>query len=158
MHEYYVQVLALIALALQRLSALAVAEDGWEDDRREWADALDRRLEPLASRSVVPGSVVMNLGSVDAFRAMLKACAGKWVELEMGRHFEKARAHNKELGSEPAVVRTLVAWAEMERLRGEEGTQRAATLAEEALGIAKSLKMRPWADRADAVLRRMPAA
>ena len=51
---------------------------------------LDRLLEPFDTRAVVPGSGVMNLGSVQTFRAMLKACADDWVDLIDNDLFAKA--------------------------------------------------------------------
>jgi hypothetical protein len=157
-HEYYVQVLALIALAVQRLCVLASTEEEtttlrWGEARRTWARELDRLLEPFGSRAVVPGSCVMNLGSVATFRAMLKACSGDWYELEEDDLFGEARRRNEDLGSPPAGVRTLVTQAEMECLRpAQQGTDRAAALAREGLDLARQYDMRPWIRRAEEVL------
>jgi hypothetical protein len=163
-HEYYVQVLALIALALQRLTVLAAKESDedrqrWEQARRTWARELDRLLTPFDDRAVVPGSAVMNLGSVQTFRAMLKACAGDWVSLTEGDLFAKAAQRNIDLGSPPAAVRTLVAQAEMELLRGTgQGRAHATAAARSGRDLAHQHGMQPWENRATDVLGAVAAA
>lgn len=151
-HEYYVQVLALITLAIERLHALEATRGptpggSWDGTRRSWAGALNRRLDPFAAQAVVPGSAVMNLGSVYSFLAMLFACEENW-EGYVGM-FEKGCKRNKELRGRAAVVRTLVTHAEMEGLRG---SSRSEGVAREAREMAAKLKMIPWARRAEALM------
>jgi hypothetical protein len=161
-HEYYVQVLALAVLALERLSALAAAEapgapprDQWHSMRRNWAVALDRLLAEFDGRAVVPGSGVMDLGSVQAFRAMAKGCAESWSEITGA--FDAAREHNERLGGEPALVRTLVADAELHALHGsDQAVERARSVGREAAERARALHMEPWCSRAEALLERLP--
>jgi hypothetical protein len=162
-HEYYVQVLALLALAVQRLTVLeartAAGPSRWTDERVRWAKALNKRLEPFAGERVagelvdgelvVPGSGVMNLGSVHSFRALLYGCAGEWGAFKTGQHFERGLALNRELGGRAAAVRTQVAYAELYRLKGPE---EAREIAEEARREARELGMAPWLTRAEALL------
>jgi hypothetical protein len=157
-HEYYVQVLGLITLAVQRLGVLsgtnaaaAASQDQWHDWRTAWAADLDRLLGEFQGRVVVPGSGVMNLGSVQTYRAMAKACAESWSEVD--RAFDEARDHNQQLGGKPALVRTLVADAEMHRILGsDQAMRRAEAVAQEAAELSETLGMQPWRHRAEAVL------
>jgi hypothetical protein len=159
-HEYYVQVLALAALTLQRLTALANGageQDPWLPMRKNWATALDRLLTKFAGRAVVPGSGVMNLGSVHAFTAMAKGSAEAWDEV--GGAFDAARHDNERLGARPALVRTLVADAETHRLIGSaHGLERAQSVAQDAAERARDLGMGPWRSRAEAVLEQLPTS
>jgi hypothetical protein len=157
-HEYYVQVLALITLTVQRLCALAAAdgsasENRFHSFRRSWGVELDRLLAPFDGRVVVPGSGVMNLGPVETFRAMAKGCAEAWGSIDDA--FDDARERNIRLGGRPALVRTLVADAETHLLAGgDQGTARAKAAATEAAERATDLGMEPWKRRAEAVLER----
>jgi conflict system STAND superfamily ATPase len=156
-HEYYVQVLALITLVIERLTALEARHgpgggEPWTAERERWATALIARLTPFAGQVVVPGSVVMNLGAVDSYRAMLYPCAGDWGGHVAEGLFDKGRAQNEKLGGRAAVVRTLVAQAEVEGFRDNADAAEVEAIAGDALDAARRLGMLPWARRAEALL------
>ena len=143
---------APVCLVAEPVRPPVAPQDEWHW-RVDWAKDLDQLLGKFQGRVVVLGSGVMNLGSVQSFRAMAKACAESWGEAD--RVFDEARDHNQRLGGKPALVRTLVAHAEMHRILGsDQAKERADAAAQEAAELARALRMEPWRHRAEAVLER----
>jgi hypothetical protein len=143
-HEYWLQALSVITIAS------AWNYDG--DPDRERAERLYDLLRPYADRSIVPGSVVMNLGSVSTVLGMLAARLERWSDAL--DHLNAGADHNQRMGSPPAFARTLLERALLHQRHAERHDptndlrENAARAASECLETSRKLGMRPVTDRA----------
>jgi hypothetical protein len=143
-YEYWLQALSVIAIAA------AWNYDG--DGDRERVESLHGLLLPYHDRSIVPGSVAMNLGSVSTVLGVLASRLQRWPQaLE---HLRTGAAHNRAMGGLPAVARTELEIALLRRRQVESDNANgqlrrdAAEAAARCLEIAHELEMTPLISRA----------
>ena len=113
---------------------------------RAHAGTLYALLAPWSGRNVVAGSVVVCYGPADRLLGMLCTVLGRWDDAE--RHFVAAVEMNIRQGSTPWLVHTQYRYAGMLLERKRAGDhERARTLMESAVRLAKDLGMRSLQDR-----------
>ncbi|HTD58301.1 MAG TPA: hypothetical protein VK672_05350, partial [Solirubrobacteraceae bacterium] len=147
-HEYWLQAIAVIGMAVARNYA--------ENPMRAKAERLFALLRPYAERAIVPGSVVMNWGSVSTVLGMLAAQLENWEE---AASLLRAGIEQSELmKSPPAVIRSQLELALLHQRRSQRETDgavhrdRAADLAEQVRDRAGQLGMTPVKERAREIL------
>jgi DNA-binding CsgD family transcriptional regulator/tetratricopeptide (TPR) repeat protein len=118
------------------------------------AALLYRELAPLTGGNVVIGHVVACYGAVDRYLGMLASTLGEWERAE--DHFTAAMALNRRMGADTWLARTAYEHGRMLLTRGG-AAERAATLLEQADGLAGRIGMAALRRRLDA-LRTTPAA
>ena len=117
------------------------------------AERLETALRPYADQAVP--FCVTPTPSVAHHLGLLAATLGRHDEAE--RRFGEAVAIHERIGASHFAARTRREWARVLLTRGQPGdSERAASLAESALAIYRSLGITSWARRAEAALGRRP--
>ena len=144
------QLLAALDLAdLTPPAAALAAEVAAVLDLPGAAEALHRRLAPLAGEIVVEGGA----GSLARHVGLLAYARGLWGEA--GRRFEVALAANEAAGAPVVAAHTRRQYSALLRARGDEGDwERAIALLTDAAAVYCRLEIDPRAAEAEAVLRR----
>jgi class 3 adenylate cyclase/tetratricopeptide (TPR) repeat protein len=115
------------------------------DTRR--ADILYQRLLPYAKHNIMLGGKVACTGSAARYLGMLATTMARWDEAE--QHFQAALAMNTRMRARPYLAHTQQQYADMLLTRGQPGDRnKAMSLLDEALAIARQLGMGALTDRA----------
>jgi DNA-binding CsgD family transcriptional regulator len=94
-------------------------------------------LLPLEGDNVMVGHVVACYGSADRYLGMLAATLAEWERAES--HFERAMAHNREMGAHTWIAHTAYEYGRMLQRRGDD---RAGELLGEADALAERIGLR----------------
>src|SRR5262249_61754832 len=117
---------------------------------REMGARLYDALLPYAGQVVSTGDAVASvMGAASRYLGRLAALLERWDEA--AAHFETAVAFDKKMGAPAFATCSLVLLAELLVARGGDHA-RARRLASEARGLARELGMKPWEQRATAIL------
>jgi DNA-binding CsgD family transcriptional regulator len=125
------------------------------DARR--AAILYQLLLPYARHNVGVGPEIACYGSASRYLGLLAAAMSKWEDAT--KHFENALAMNAKMGAKPWVAHTQHDYAEMLLARGQPTYyEKAGSLLDEALVIARDLGMRVLEERVKAQMDQMVVA
>ncbi|HEX2646968.1 MAG TPA: LuxR C-terminal-related transcriptional regulator, partial [Candidatus Dormibacteraeota bacterium] len=142
---------AVLPVMSQLAQAVAAVDDA------ELAAILYADLTPYAAYNVAIGAGFGGFwGSVARFLGMLATTLERWDEA--AEHFERAISFETEMGAPPFVACSQILYAEMlVRRGGPEDVRRARGLASAALTAGTAMGMKPWIERARALVSRLEA-
>ena len=121
------------------------------------APMLYEALLPYGRYAAVTGAGLVSLtGSVERYLGKLAVTLQRWESA--ARHYAAAVAFEEQAGSPPYAACAKILYAEL-LLRGadDDDLRKAHQFAEEALATSQALEMRPWSERANAVLTSLAA-
>jgi DNA-binding NarL/FixJ family response regulator len=122
------------------------------------APMLYEALLPYGRYAAVTGAGLVSLtGSVERYLGKLAVTLQRWESA--ARHYAAAVAFEEQAGSPPYAACAKILYAELLLLRGagDDDLRKARRFAEEALATTQALEMRPWSDRANAVVAALSA-
>jgi DNA-binding CsgD family transcriptional regulator len=127
------------------LADAAVAVDDAEAGAKLYAALL-----PYSGHVITTGAGIASVfGAADRYLAELASALERWDDA--AAHYETAVALERKMGAPPLLACSEVLYAELLVARGQE-LGKAGRLAAEARSIGQELGMRPWLERATAIL------